>query len=91
MKNKPRMKSWERLGSFLKNKEIDVTKYVLIISQDFYEKLVDESGPHDEGETLILQYDGLRIMWSNVVTDIVLVTKEVYNQKYNPSSFMKLI
>lgn len=89
--DKAKMKSWKRVGAFLKNKKIDVTKYVLIIPQEFYEKLIDESGPYERGETLILQYNGLRIMWSNMITDIVLVTKEVYNQKYNPCDFVKLM
>ena len=86
------MKSWDKVKSFIQNKEIDINNYVVLVPQKLYEQLIAEADkPVEENEIPFLYYDGLRIMWDAHIKEPLLVTKDLYNVKYNPCDFVKLL
>jgi len=42
------MKSWDVVKNMIKNKEIDINNYVVLVPQELYEHLIAESEPKVE-------------------------------------------
>ena len=75
----------DKLSELIKSGEVNLSDCVVIVSLEMYEQLLEGAE-----ESTQVYHDGVRIMWSNNVSKPILVTKDVYNQKYNPCSFVKL-
>jgi len=43
-----KMKSWDVVKNMIKNKEIDINNYVVLVPQELYEHLIAESEPKVE-------------------------------------------
>lgn len=84
------MKSWDKIKALIKNGEIDINNYVVLVPQELYERLLDEVDV-DVEERVILYCTGIRIMWDARIKQPLLVSKDLFNLKYNSSDFVKLI
>ena len=82
----------DKLSELIKAGKVNLNDCVVIVPQEMYEQFLKGAEVDDkQGEITFMYHDGVRIIWSNDVLEPILVTKEVYNQKYNPCSFIKLI
>lgn len=79
----------DKLLDLIKAGKVKLKDYVVIVPLELYEQLLDEAGV-EENEHAEVYHNGVRIMWSKHVSKPILVTKEVYNQKYNPCGFIRL-
>jgi hypothetical protein len=74
------------------NKEIDIKKYVILVPKKLYEQLIIESEPKIEENMIPYLYcDGIRIMYDAYIKEALLVSKDLFNTKYNTCDFIKLI
>jgi len=79
----------DKLSELIKSGKVNLSDCVVIVPLEMYEQLL--KGAEEVGEHILLYHDGVRIIWSKNVSEPILVTKEVYNQKYNPCDFIKII
>jgi len=79
-----------KLTDLIKSGEINLDDCVIIVSQEIYEQLLEE-GEVKEDERVLMYHHGVRVMWSKYIEKPILVTKEFFNQEYNPCGFMKLM
>ena len=82
----------DKLSELIKAGKINLTDCVAIVPLKMYERLLKDAEVDDkQGEHTLMYHDGVRIMRANNVSKPILVTKDVYNQKYNPCNSIKLI
>ena len=60
-----------------------IKKLVMILPQDTFELL--------DAEAAMVQYKGLRVMWSNNTSKMKIITKDDFNKHHNMSTTIKLI
>lgn len=82
----------DKLSELIKAGKVNLADCVIIVPLEMYEQLLKDAEVDDkQGELTFMYHDGVRIMWAHIPGPI-LVTKEVYNQEYNPcSDFIKLM
>ena len=84
------MKSWDKIKALIKNKEIDINNYVVLVPQGLYERLIAEADKTvEENEIPFLYYTGIRIMWDAHIKQPLLVSKDLYNTKYSHGGYIK--
>ena len=79
----------DKLSDLIKAGKVNLSACVVIVPLEMYEQLLKDVEVENSPGALIY-HDGIRIMWADI-PEPVLVTKEVFNQKYNPCSFVKVI
>lgn len=69
----------------LYQEEIDrhIERLVMILPQATFESL--------DAEVAMVQYKGLRVMWSNNTDKMKIITKDDFNRHHNMSSTIKLL
>lgn len=60
-----------------------IRKLVMILPQSTFELL--------DAETAMVQYKGLRVMWSNNTDRMRIITKDAFNKHHNVSDTIKLL
>lgn len=76
----------DKLSDLIKAGKVDLSACVVIVPLKMYEQLLEGAEVDDTPGVLTHVYhDGVRIMWCANISEPILVTKKVYNQKYNPS------
>jgi len=82
----------DKLTKLIKEGKLNLSDCVIVVPLKMYEQLLKDAEVDDkQGEHTLMYHDGVRIMWSKHLLEPILVTKEVYNQKYNPCSFVQLV
>ena len=79
----------DKLSELIKSGKVNLSDCVVIVPLKMYEQLIADCKDVEENELVEVHHDGVRIMWAHI-PESILVTKEVYNQIYNPCSFAKL-
>ena len=81
----------DKLSELIKAGKINLTDCVVLTPKEMYEQLLKKAKVEDSPGVLpYVYFGGVRIMWANI-PEPILVTKEVFNQKYNSCDFVKLI